>query len=39
MGFLLAWVSRIMHFVIIIFYSIMINGEPNDLITPTRGIR
>ena len=39
MGFCAKWISLIMACVRSVTYSILINGEPKGLITPTRGIR
>ena len=34
-----SWVSLIMECITTVTYSIMVNGEPQGMITPTRGIR
>ena len=39
MGFCERWIGLIMICVKSITYSILINGEPKGMITPTRGIR
>ena len=39
MGFNERWIGLIMVCVKIVTYSIMVNGEPQGLIHPTRGIR
>ena len=39
MGFCTMWIGLIMECVRIVSYSILVNGEPNGLINPTRGIR
>ena len=39
LGFQNSWVSLIMECITTVTYSIMVNGEPQGLITPTRGIR
>ena len=39
MGFSNRWIGLIMECVCTVSYSILVNGEPNELITPTRGIR
>lgn len=39
MGFQESWVALIMQCVTIVSYSILVNGEPQDLIHPTKGLR
>ena len=39
MGFNEHWICLMMLCVKIVTYSILVNGEPKDMITPTRGIR
>ena len=39
MGFEGSWVALIMECITTITYSILVNGEPNGLITPSRGLR
>ena len=39
MGFQNSWVSLIMECITTVTYSIMVNGEPQGMITPTRGLR
>ena len=39
LGFQNSWVSLIMECITMVTYSIMINGEPQGMITPTKGIR
>ena len=39
MGFQNSWVSLIMECITSVTYSIMVNEEPQGLITPTRGLR
>ena len=39
MGFCERWIGLIMICVKSITYSILVNGEPKGMITPTRGIR
>ena len=39
LGFQNSWVSLIMECITTVTYSIMVNGEPQGMITPTRGIR
>lgn len=39
MGFHTRWVGWIMECVQLVTYSVLINGEPTEPITPTRGIR
>ena len=39
MGFQESWVAMIMECITIVTYSILVNGEPKGLITPTRGLR
>ena len=39
LGFQNSWVSLIMECITTVTYSIMVNGEPQSMITPTRGIR
>ena len=39
MGFSNRWIGLIMECVCTVSYSILVNGEPKELITPTRGIR
>ena len=39
MGFHSRWVGWIMECVQSVTYSVLINGEPSESITPTRGIR
>ena len=34
-----SWVALIMECIIKVTYSILVNGEPKGLITPTRGLR
>ena len=38
MGFEESWVALIMECITTITYSILVNGEPNGLITPSRGL-
>ena len=39
MGFHEKWISMIMECISTVSYSLLINGEPTGLITPTRGLR
>ena len=39
MGFCTRWIGLIIEYVHTISYSILVNGEPKELITPTKGIR
>ena len=39
MGFQESWVALIMECIIIVSYSIFVNGEPKGLIQPSRGLR
>ena len=39
MGFQESWVALIMECITTVTYSILVNGEPKGLITPTRGLR
>ena len=39
LGFQNSWVSLIMECITTVTYSIMVNGEPQGMITPTRGLR
>ena len=39
MGFQESWVALIMECIIIVSYSILVNGEPKGLIQPSRGLR
>ena len=39
MGFQESWVAMIMECITMVTYSILVNGEPKGLITPTRGLR
>ena len=39
MGFQESWVAMIMECITTVTYSILVNGEPKGLITPTRGLR
>ena len=39
MGFQESWVAMIMECITTVMYSILVNGEPKGLITPTRGLR
>ena len=39
MGFNEHWIHLLMLCVKIVTYSILVNGEPKGMITPTRGIR
>ena len=39
MGFHERWISMIMECISTVSYSLLINGEPTGLITPTRGLR
>ena len=39
MGFCEKWVSLIMYCISTVSYSILVNGEPNGDIRPSRGIR
>ena len=39
MGFKESWVAMIMECITTVTYSILVNGEPKGLITPTRGLR
>ena len=39
MGFQESWVAMIMECITVVTYSILVNGEPKGLITPTRGLR
>ena len=39
MGFYDKWINLMMICVKIVSYSILVNGEPQGLIQPTRGIR
>ena len=39
MGFHGRWISLIMECISSVSYSLLINGEPTDHITPTRGLR
>ena len=39
MGFHERWISMIMEYISTVSYSLLINGEPTRLITPTRGLR
>ena len=38
-GFQESWVAMIMECITTVMYSILVNGEPKGLITPTRGLR
>ena len=38
-GFCERWIGLIMTYIKFVIYSILVNGEPKGLITPTRGIR
>ena len=38
-GFHRSWVSLIMECITTVSYSILVNGEPQGMISPTRGIR
>ena len=38
-GFSMAWVNWIMNLISSAFFSILVNGVPSGIITPTRGIR
>ena len=38
-GFQESWVAMIMECITMVTYSILVNGEPKGLITPTRGLR
>lgn len=39
MGFEESWVALIMECITTITYSSLVNGDPNDLITPLRGLQ
>ena len=39
MGFQESWVAMIMECITTVTYSILVNGEPKGLITPTKGLR
>ena len=39
MGFQNSWVSLIMECITMVSYSILVNGEPQGMIVPTRGLR
>ena len=39
MGFCERWIGLIMIYVKFVTYSILVNGEPKGMITPTRAIR
>lgn len=39
MGFDAAWIKLMMGCISIATYSVLVNGEPHDNITPTRGLR
>lgn len=39
LGFDEVWISRLMTCVTIISYAVLINGQPDPVITPFRGIR
>ena len=39
MGFKEAWVGLIMQCVTIVTYSILVNGEPQGFIRPSRGVK
>ena len=39
MGFQESWVAMILECITTVTYSILVNGEPKGLITPTRGLR
>ena len=39
LGFQESWVSLIMECITTVTYSILVNGEPKGLITPSRGLR
>ena len=39
MGFQESWVALIMECIMIMSYSILVNGEPKGLIKPSRGLR
>ena len=38
-GFSMAWVNWIMNLISSTFFSVLVNGVPSGIITPTRGIR
>lgn len=39
MGFDARWIALIMECITMVSYSILINGEPTDIIQPSRGLR
>jgi len=39
MGFDARWIALIMECITTVSYSILINGEPTDIIQPSRGLR
>ena len=39
LGFQESWVALIMECITMVSYSILVNGEPKGMITPSRGLR
>ncbi|XP_075654807.1 uncharacterized protein LOC142624974 [Castanea sativa] len=39
LGFQVSWVELIMECITLVSYSILVNGEPKGMITPSRGLR
>jgi hypothetical protein len=39
LGFTARWIELVMNCIMSISYSVMVNGEPNGMIYPLRGLR
>lgn len=39
LGFDDGWISKVMTCVTLVFYTVLVNGQPGQKITPTRGFR
>ena len=39
MGFDVRWIALIMECITTVSYSILVNGDPSDIIHPSRGLR